>query len=250
MSVGFFLTSVLGAGEESAAPGSATAGKPATAGKATDDRPDPTAAVVVEGAQLFRQRDIDALILIAQRHAKGKLGGADLERMRMVIVRALAAREKMLAVLADLPSSLPAKAREGFILDLLDYQGEINPKARKTEVDPVIHEAPPPAGPVMVRLPPLPLYRMVAGSRRQLTLGIALYFADPTLGKRMEDQSPLIQDAILAQLQRLSDAEFLEPNHANLKQALTKAIVARVPGFPNDGVLITQLDPGDAAPTK
>ncbi len=247
---GFSLMPGLCAGEAAPPPGSATATKPTLESKPTESRPDPTAVVVVEGAQIFRQRDIDALILISQRHAKGKLGGADLERMRSVIVRALAAREKLLVVLADLPTSLTAKAREGLILDLLDYQGEINPKLRKAALDPVIYEAPAPAGPLMVRLPPLPLYRMIAGNRRQLTVGLALYFANPAIGKRMEDQSPLIQDAILAQLQRLSDAEFLEPSHASLKQGLAKAIIAKVPGFPSDGVLITQLDPGDAAPGK
>jgi hypothetical protein len=213
-------------------------------------RLDPTAAIVAAGRQIYRQRDLDALVAVAQRHAKGKLGGTDLERVRLVIARALVAREALTAALADLPSALPQSAREALVLDLLDYQAEPAPARTEAAGAAPGAEASAARGPVLVRLPPLQIYRQIGGQRRQLAIGLALFFADAGLARRMEDVAPLIQDLILGHVHRLPDGEFLAPSQMALKQALAQAIRAKLPDFPADGVLITQLDPGEAPAGK
>jgi flagellar basal body-associated protein FliL len=222
---------------------------------AGDAAPDPSAAIVAEGACIYRQRDLDALVLVALRQARersfapdGKsplLTKTDEDRIRQVLIRALVAREALQAALAGLPAQIPPRARDAIILDLLAYQAEPAAKAPASPAEAVPAAAV--AGPVLVRLPPLTLARAIAGKgRRQLTLALALAFADATQAKALEAQAPLIQDAILGCLNRLPEAEFTEPDFAKLKTSLGEAIRARVAAFPIEGLLIAQLDAGAA----
>jgi hypothetical protein len=231
---------------------------PPVAPQPVETRPDPTAAVVAEGRYLYRQRDLDALMAIALRHAKGKVGKADEERLRQTLLMAMTAREPLLQVLGNLPPSYPARGREALLLDLLDYQAEpakppVAPPAAAPTAGTPAPAAPAgaapeaaPAGPILVRLPPLTVTRSLeAAGKRSLTIGLALVFTDPALSKTMEAKAPLIQDAILGYAHALTPAQIAEPDQVALKAGFAKAIAAKVPGFPLDGVLIPQLDAGD-----
>ncbi len=226
------------------------AGAPAAIAPA--ERPDPTAAVVAEARYLYRQRDLDALLTIALRHAKGKVAKVDEERMRQTLLMALTAREPLMQVLATLPPSYPAKGRDALLLDLLDYQAEpAKPPAppASTSAAPANDAGPTaaPAGPILVRLPPLTVTRSLENiGKRSLTISLALVFTDPALSKTMEGKAPIIQDAILSFAHSLTPAQIAEPDQLALKAGFAKAIAAKVPGFPADGVLIPQLDTGDA----
>jgi flagellar basal body-associated protein FliL len=140
------------------------------------------------------------------------------------------------------------KARDALVLDLLDYQAELatRPAAPEVKDKPVVVEASA-KDPVLVRLPPLTLHRVVKGQKRQLTLGLALHFRDPDLAKKLEPRAPLVQDAILAFAQKLSDAQITDPDQGFIKDGLIKAVQAKLPEFPADGILIPQLDTGDTA---
>jgi hypothetical protein len=236
-------------------------GPPASA-PATAPSPhfDPTAAVVAEGHFTYRQRDLDTLLLIAQRYARGKLSKADEERLRPILLQALTAREALIDLLGGLPASLAGKGRDSFVLDLLAYQAEpatLRPPGSAPTGGPAAPAgtaqsspsapAPGPAladgGAVLVRLPALSLTRTLEGiGRRQLVLGLALYFRDAALAKALEAKAPLIQDAILGYVQHLPPAQFAEPDQLRLKDGLIKAVTARVAEFPSDGILIPQLD--------
>jgi hypothetical protein len=211
---------------------------------------DPTAAIVLTGRQIYRQRDLDALLAIAQRHAGRRYQGQELERVRTAILKLLAARSAVVEATASLPESFPAKGRERLVLDVLDYQGEAAPAGTAADpapprADPTPGTAATVAGPVLVRLPPLTLNRTITGARKQLTLSLALYFSDHALARRIEEQAPLLQDAVLGHLQHLPEAQFAEPDQVQLKAGLTAAIIARIPAFPADGLLIPQLETGD-----
>lgn len=210
--------------------------------------PDPATAVVAEGRFIYRQRDVEALMLIAKRHVKGRLSEAEQEVVRLALVRLLTAREPFTDALSALPPSFPTKAREALVLDLLDYQAD--PSQRSPKPDSGTTVAGPTTSaqdPVLVRLPPLTLRRSLKGLKYQLVLGLALHFRDPELAKRLENKAPLIQDAILAHAQKLPDASFIEPDQASLKDGLMKAVLAKVPDFPADGILIPQLETSDGA---
>lgn len=244
---------------------------PAPAPAPVASSPDPTAAVVAEGRFIYRQRDLDALVLIAQRHAKNKLPKADEERLRQALIRCLTAREPLIGMLAELPPSIQGNARAALVLDLIDYQAEPalppaapppnanvpppTPPAPPTATAPPPTAAPPAATapaaagkePVMVRLPVITRTRTLEGlGKRQLTLTLALYFRDPVLAQGLEAKAPLIQDAILGFLQTMPAAQFAEPDQLALKEGLTKAVIAKVPEFPADGILIPQLEAGAA----
>lgn len=220
------------------------------------ERPDPTAAVVAEARYLYRQRDLDALMAVALRHARGKVAKVDEERMRQTLLMALTAREPLMQVLATLPPSYPAKGRDALLLDLLDYQAEPakppapplpgapaagTPATASPTTDTAL-----PTGPILVRLPPLTVTRSLEKlGKRSLTIGLALVFTDPALSKTMEAKAPIIQDAILGFAHQLTPAQIAEPDQIALKAGFAKAIAAKVPGFPADGVLIPQLDTSD-----
>lgn len=214
--------------------------------------PDPTAAVVAEGVYLYRQRDLDALMLVAARHHRHKLSRADEDQVRQTLIQALTAREALLAALAGLPTAITGKARDALVLDLLDYQADRAPlkPSAPSAASPVDAAAAAPtatpasdAGPVLVRLPNLTMTRTIAGQgKRQLVLGIALYFSDPAIGKALENRAPLVQDAILGHLNALPDRDFAEPNQLTLKEGLTAAVKSKVPEFPGDGILIPQVE--------
>lgn len=225
--------------------------------------PDPTAAVVAEGTFLYRQRDLDALMLVAVRHTRQKLARGDEDQLRQVLIQALTAREALLASLAGLPTAISGKARDALILDLLDYQADraaltpTAPPAAAAPADAAAATAPAAteAGPVLVRLPNLSMTRTLPGlGKRQLVLGIALYFSDAAIGKALENRAPLVQDAILGHLNALPDRDFAEPNQLTLKEGLIAAVKSKVPEFPADGILIPQLEVVDpdatAAPAK
>jgi hypothetical protein len=206
---------------------------------------DPAQAVIAEGQAVYRQRDLDALLLVALRHARtrefaadGKpplISRSDEERIRQVVIQALTAREAFAAVLGALPEQVPPAARDAIALDLLAWKAEPNPAATAPAA------AAPQAGPALVRLPPFTITRAIDGQgRRQLTLGLAL-----------EARAPLIQDAVLGALRGLGPGIFLDPDHAELKRTLSEAVRAKIPEFPADGLLIPQLETGPAdAPTE
>jgi hypothetical protein len=244
--------------------------------------------VVAEGRFIYRQRDLDALVLIAARHAKNKLPKADEERLRQALIRCLTAREPLIDMLAGLPPSIQGNARAALILDLIDYTAEPAlppptpppgnvPPPPATTAPPVANAppvttapptakappaaaVPPPASgatapaaagkePVLVRLPVITRTRTIEGlGKRQLSLTLALYFRDPVLAQSLEAKAPLIQDAILGFLQTLPPPQFAEPDQLALKEGLTKAVIAKVPEFPADGILIPQLEAGAGEP--
>ena len=232
------ISAILLASAAAAADGVPPSGPPTSPSLAPPGAPsthfDPTAAVVAEGHFVYRQRDLDALVLIAQRHARGKLSKADEERLRPILLQALTAREALIDVLGGLPASLAGKAHDALILDLIDYQAE------PASVRPAAAGAPPPLpgsqppsagsaapvqaasdGAILVRLPALTLVRTLEGiGRRQLVLGLALYFRDPALSKSLEAKAPLLQDAILGYMQHLPPAQFAEPDQLQLKAGL------------------------------
>jgi flagellar basal body-associated protein FliL len=212
---------------------------------------DPTQAIVAEGSGLYRQRDLDALLLVAMRHVRSRalvadgrsvpVSSADEDQVRRVLIEALVAREALVAALAQLPTRVSPAARDAIAVDLLAFQAEPNPRT----VQPAA-SAPGP-GPVLVRLPPCTVTKLIEGQgRRQLTLGLALAFSDAAAAQQMEAQAPLIQDAVLGALRAAGPEAFIDPDHAQLKSRLGDAIRARIPAFPADGLLIPQLESGPA----
>lgn len=212
---------------------------------------DPAQAVVAEGRSIYRQRDLDALLLVALRHARTRdfspdakaplITRSDEERIRQVVIRALTAREAFAEALAALPEQVAPAARDAIALDLLAWKGEPNPAAAESPSIPQL------AGPALVRLPPFTITRAIDGhGRRQLTLGLALSFADAATARALEERAPLIQDAVLTALRGMGTGIFLDPDHGELKLKLTEAVRARIAGFPADGLLIPQLETGPA----
>jgi hypothetical protein len=227
-------------------------------------QPDPTAAIVAEGKYLYRQRDVDALMLIAARHAKVKFAKTEEDRLREVLITALLAREPLMDALAALPGGFSEPEREALILDLLDFQAEpakapaTPPPANDAATAGTAPAAPtantPAApttnnkGPLLIRLPPLALSRSLPGvGKRTLSMTIALFFRDPAVAQKLQDRAPLVQDAILSYVQALPPAQFVEPNQLTLKDGIAAAIIAKVPDFPPDSVLIPELSSGDGA---
>ncbi|HAT10270.1 MAG TPA: hypothetical protein DCS97_06695 [Planctomycetes bacterium] len=212
---------------------------------------DPAQAIVAEGGGLYRQRDLDAFLLVAMRHVRSRtlvadgrsvpVSSADEDQMRRVLIEALVAREALVAALAQLPARVSPAARDAIAVDLLAFQAEPNPRAA------AVGTVAPAQGPVLVRLPPCTVTRALEGQgRRQLTLGLALAFADAAAAQQMEAQAPIIQDAVLGALRAAGPEVFLDPDHAQLKSRLGDAIRARIPAFPSDGLLIPQLESGPA----
>jgi hypothetical protein len=231
----------------------------ACAGEPAPPAVDPAQSIVAEGAFTYRQRDLDALLLVALRHSRTRefagdgrtpaLGATEEEQIRQALIRALTAREAFIAALAGLPAAVPPAARDAIALDLLAWQAEANPRAAAAVAAP----PPPPAtGPVIVRLPPIRIARQVEGlGQRRLTLGIALVFPDGAAAQALEAQAPVVQDAVLGALKDLGAELFGDPDHAVVKQRLGEAVRARIPGFPVDALLIPQLETGPAdAPTE
>jgi flagellar basal body-associated protein FliL len=192
---------------------------------------------------VYRQRDVDALMLVAQRHAKVRFGGADEERLRTAIIRLLIAREDFADAAAALPPAVAGPARDQLLLDILAYQAPASGRAPAPATAPVALSAAAPAGPVLVRLPPLALTRDLPQlGRRTLTLAMALRFPDTALAQALEDQAPLLQDALLTAVQQLDPALFAQPDQQRIKDVLTAAARARVPTFPADGLLVMQME--------
>ena len=218
---------------------------------------DPAQAVIAEGQAIYRQRDLDALLLVALRHARtrefsadGKpplISRSDEERIRQVVIQALTAREAFAAVLGALPDQVPPAARDAIALDLLAWKAEPNPAAAAPVAAAALQ-----AGPALVRLPPFTITRAIDGhGRRQLTLGLALAFADAATAQALEARAPLIQDAVLGALRSMGPGIFLDPDHAELKRTLNEAVRAKIPEFPAEALLIPQLETGPAdAPTE
>ena len=218
-------------------------------------QPDPTAAIVAEGKYVYRQRDLDALMLIAVRHAKTRFSKIDDQHLREVLTNALLAREPFLDALTTLPAGFSGPERDALILDLLDYQAEPAKGLAVTNEAPASETTSaglpgagagagaPDAGPMLIRLPMLHLTRSLPSvGKRQLNLTIALFFRDPALAQKLQTRAPLVQDAILSHVQGLSAAQFIEPNQLTLKDGITAAIIARIPDFPPDAVLIPEMD--------
>lgn len=241
----------------------ATGEKPTTA--VASAQPDPTAAIVAEGKYVYRQRDLDALTLIAIRHGKTRLSQIEDQNLRDVLINALLAREPFLDALSTLPTGFSGPERSALILDLLDYQAELTKVPIVTNEAPVAEPTttgsagaaatattvaaataaikPPEGGPMLIRLPALHLTRSLPGvGKRQLNLTIALFFRDPALAQQLQTRAPLVQDAILSHVQGLNAAQFTEPNQLTLKDGITAAIIAKIPEFPPDAVLIPEMD--------
>lgn len=241
--------------------------------------PDPSAAVVAEGTFLYRQRDLDAFLAIARRHNGRKLSRAEEDQVRQALIVAFTAREDLARALTALPASLDGPARDRLVLDLLDFQGEPIPPRPLTPENaapaqepaapatgtpapapvpeakpatagdaPAGTVAPDPASPVIVRLPQLVLPRTFPDlGKRTLTLSLAFTFTDGALAERLQNQAPLIQDAILTYLHGLDADAFTKPSQPALKAGIDAAIRAKVPTFPADAVLIPELEAGAAA---
>ncbi len=208
---------------------------------------DPTAAVVAQGNQIYRQRDLDALIAIAQRYAKNKLDQNACDALRQTLVRILVAREAFNAGVAEFPTALNGKARDAFVLDLLDYQAEAAPATAAAPVTAAPTPVPTgaPAATVIVNLPPMTLSRTIDKvGRRQLVIGLSLLFPDAGTAKSYEGRAALIRDCLLGCAQQLAPAQFVDPDQGMLKSAFLKAIQTKIPDFPDDSVLIPQLDAG------
>jgi len=239
--------SATAASATAAAPAAAV---PATAPAAVAPAPtDPTAAVVAQGNQIYRQRDLDALIAIAQRYAKNKLDQNSCDALRQTLVRILVAREAFNAGVAEFPPALNGKARDAFVLDLLDYQAEAVPATAAAPVTaapaPVAAQTGAPAATVIVNLPPMTLSRTIDKvGRRQLVIGLSLLFPDAATAKSFEGRAALIRDCLLGCAQQLAPTQFVDPDQGMLKTAFVKAIQTKIPEFPNDSVLIPQLDAG------
>lgn len=216
-------------------------------------QPDPTAAIVAEGKYVYRQRDLDALMLIAVRHAKARFSKIEDQHLREVLTNALLAREPFLDALTTLPAGFSGPERDALILDLLDYQAEPAKALAVTSEAPASEPTSaglpgagakiPDVGPMLIRLPMLHLTRSLPSvGKRQLNLTIALFFRDPALAQKFQTRAPLVQDAILSHVQGLSAAQFIEPNQLTLKDGITAAIIAKIPDFPPDAVLIPEMD--------
>jgi flagellar basal body-associated protein FliL len=223
-------------------------------------QPDPTAAIVAEGHYIYRQRDVDAFVQIASRHAKIRFSKTDEENLRQAIIGLLIAREPLQDAITHLPPSLSGANRDLFVLDVLDYEGELSKAA--TAPPPSANTAPaatqnstttpgsapttpaPDAqGSMLIRLPALHLTRTLpALGKRHLTMTIALFFHHREQADKLQDRAPVIQDAILSYVQGIPPALFAEPNQLVLKEGITAAIIAKVPEFPVDAVLIPEMD--------
>lgn len=235
-----------------------TAGLLAEDAAVAPSAPDPTAAIVAEGQFRYRQRDLDTFLAIARRHAGNKLSRVEEDQIRQAVIAAFTTREALLQALALLPSQLPAAARDQLVLDLLDFQGEplppqpLRPVAPPSEPSPV---APPATEsttaaaqaavgtPILVRLPQLSLPRTLEGiGQRTMLLGLAFSFSDEATATALQEQSPLIQDAILGYLHRLPPGEFAQPSQPALKAGIEAAIRSILPNFPEQSVLIPELE--------
>jgi hypothetical protein len=208
---------------------------------------DPTAAVVAEGRFTYRQRDVDALVAIARRHAgRGWQSGDDAATARM-LATALPAREAFAAALGGLPASLTGPGRDAFVLDLLAYEADpavSAPAAMPAPAAPAAPAVAPAAGPVIVRLPQPTLRRTIATSSRTLTVGVALLFPDQTTADRFQSRVEVFQDALIGALGALPDAQFQAPDHALLKDQVERAFRLRIPDLPPGAVLIPALETG------
>ncbi len=207
---------------------------------------DPTAAVVADGRFTYRQRDVDALVAVARRHAgRGWQSGDDAATAR-TLAGALPAREAFVAALAGLPSSLAGAGRDAFVLDLLAYEADpsVNapaPAPAPTAAAPTAAAA---AGPVIVRLPQPTLRRTIATSSRTLTVGVALLFPDQATADRFQNRVEVFQDALIGALGALPDSQFQTPDHASLKDQVERAFRQRIPDLPPGAVLIPALETG------
>ena len=239
---------------------------PATAPTVTPSgQPDPTTAIVAEGRYIYRQRDVDALVQIASRHTKLRFSKTEEEGLRQAIIGMLISREPLQDAIAHLPPGISGTNRDLFVLDVLDFEGEPS-KAVAPPATPADPAAPPTATPntntttaattptpeaagsLLIRLPALHLSRTLPGlGKRHLSMTIALFFRDRAQATKLQESAPVIQDAILSYVQGLSPALFAEPNQLVLKDGITTAIIAKVPNFPLDAVLIPEMD--TAAPS-
>jgi flagellar basal body-associated protein FliL len=242
---------------------------PAPSAITTSLPPDPTAAIVAEGKYIYRQRDVDALVLIATRHAKLKFSKSDEEALRQTIVNLLIAREPLKETMAGLPVAFTSTARDMFIGDVLAYEAELSPinnappaAQQNTQPNPspntAVMTSPTnstpkssenttssanPSSSLLIRLPPLRVTRTLpALGKRSLSLTIALFFTERAAADKLQDRAPLIQDAILSYIQTLPPAQFAEPNQLTLKDGISAAIIAKVPEFPSNAVLIPEMD--------
>jgi len=248
-------------------------------------RADPSATVVAEGRSVYRQRDLDALVLITQRHAKTKLSKTDEDQLRAVLLQALVAREPFVAVLNQLPVAV-VKGRDAIALDLIDYQADpvkgptpatpataspaaalpavavpaapapaaaspltpapaVADKAATGVLTPTAPTAPaaaPRTFPQPEMLPPLVLPRTLPTyGKRVLEVEMWVNWPDQATVDRVAAKVPLLRDAVLGYLQALPAKDFAEPNQIKIKEGLTRAILAKIPEFPADGLLIPHL---------
>jgi hypothetical protein len=246
------------------APAAPTANTPAAVPSA---QPDPTAAIVAEGRYIYRQRDVDALVQIASRHTKLRFSKTEEEVLRQAIIGMLISREPLQDAIAHLPPGFSGANRDLFVLDVLDFEGEpskavappstptdsTTPSTAPSSAPPntagtVTAPTPEAQGSLLIRLPALHLSRTLpALGKRHLSMTIALFFHNREQAAKLQERAPVIQDAILSYVQGLSPAQFAEPNQLVLKDGITAAIIAKVPDFPLDAVLIPEMD--TAAPS-
>ena len=202
---------------------------------------DPQAQVLAEGAQRYRQRDIDSLLLIARRHLGRPFQGAEEQALRASLLAMLLAREQLLAEAAKLPPAYTAAQRDRLLLDVLDYQADPG-----TGV-PGGGAAGAPAAPApsaMLELPAIDMQRPKAADGAMARLQAKVALAVPSeAADDMRQKLLLVQDAVLAHLHGLDRAVFasldLEGTRSAIRQGLAKA--APGPALDRIQVLITEF---------
>lgn len=179
--------------------------------------PDPSSQVIAEGHYRYRQRDVDALTLVARRHLGRPFIDQEEKRTRTAIAQLLVAREALLAARTKLPASLTASQRDRLLLDILDYDAEA--------IDDAVADIPAVAAAIdhdelqLSTIPTINLRRDIDGTAWQLAIDISLLATRPA-----GDLTPLIQDALLTHLHELDTTAFTGLTPRDFKPIALRAL--------------------------
>lgn len=200
---------------------------------------DPSTAVVAEGAYRYRQRDLDALVLIARRYLGRPFQGGEEAATRDAVRRLLVAREAFARERQHLPEAFTASQRDRLTLDILDYVAERNPghvpgSTPTLRPDPgaVANGA---SATQLLTIPSITLRRSFGSSSWNLNLDLSVLAdgSDETL-------IPLLQDALLTWLHDIDQNAFTGLTPKTCKQGAAKAL-ADLP-LTIRKVLVTAID--------
>lgn len=187
---------------------------------------DPQAVVLAEGAQRYRQSDLDSLMLIARRHLGRPFQGDEEQVLRTSLLAMLLAREPLLAETAKLPPAFTAAQRDRLLLDVLDYRadpGTGTPGGAPSNPAPDATAAPT----TMLELPIIDLQRPKSdGTMARLQAKVALAIPSAS-ADALRQKLLLVQDAVLGHLHGLERGVFasldLEGTRNAIRQGLAKA---------------------------